>query len=86
VDVFLQKVATLATVVNDVPESGLTIRDPNDLPYLDLAICGQVEYLVSRDNDLLDLMNDPAFVGQNPQLRIVDPVTFLAETRPTATP
>ena len=86
VDIFLQKIAALSTVVNDVLESGLMIRDPNDLPYLNLAIAGNVDYLVSRDNDLLDLMNDPAFVGQYPRLRIVDPVAFLADTRPKTVP
>jgi putative PIN family toxin of toxin-antitoxin system len=86
VDILLQKIATLATVVDDVPECGLAIRDPDDLPYLNLAISENVDCIVSRDKDLLDLMNDPSFVGKYPHLRIVDPVEFLAETRPTTIP
>ncbi len=42
--------------------------------------------IVSRDNDLLDLLKDPRFVGKYPQLRILDPAGFLAATRPTTTP
>jgi putative PIN family toxin of toxin-antitoxin system len=84
VNIFLQKIATLATVVNDVPDVGLVIRDPDDLPYLNLAVSSNVAYIVSRDKDLLELMKDESFVGKFPQLRIVDPVAFLAAARSTA--
>jgi putative PIN family toxin of toxin-antitoxin system len=86
VDVFLQKIAALATVVGDVPDGGLVIRDPDDLPYLNLAIAGNVDCIVTRDNDLLDLMKDPSFVDKYPRLRISDPAAFLADARPTTTP
>ncbi len=85
VDILLQKVAALATVVDDVPDRGLVIRDPDDLPYLNLAIAGNVDCIVARDKDLLDLMRDPSFIVNHPQLRIVDPASFLADTRPTTT-
>lgn len=38
-------------------------------------------FLVSRDKDLLDLMNDPDFRGRFPDLSILDPVAFLQEIR-----
>jgi putative PIN family toxin of toxin-antitoxin system len=80
-DLFIQKVATLAVLVSEVPVSGIPIRDPNDLPYVNLAIVANVGYIVSRDNDLLDLMKDPLFLGSFPQLQITNPVAFLAFVR-----
>ena len=39
-------------------------RDPDDEPYLNLAIAVSADYLVTRDNDMLDLMHDAAFAAQ----------------------
>src|SRR5229473_3508330 len=55
VDRFLLKVATLANFVHDVPAVTQLPRDPDDEPYLNLAIAAQAAFLVSRDKDLLDL-------------------------------
>jgi len=57
-------------------------RDPDDEPYLNLAIEAGAEFLVTRDRDLLDLMRwdreeGRTFQRRFPQLRNVDPVTFL---------
>ena len=81
VDLFLEKVASLATLVPHVPSSEFTLRDPDDLPYFDLAVSERAEYLVSRDNDLLDLMTEAEFIARFSQLRIVDPVAFLGIAR-----
>ena len=59
-------------------------RDAKDEPYINLAIEVTADYLVSRDNDLLDLMNWNSEVGREFQkrcrfLKIVTPETFLAE-------
>jgi putative PIN family toxin of toxin-antitoxin system len=72
-----------ATLVADVPEVFHYPRDPNDEPYLNLAIAGGAHYLVSRDNDLLDLQDPQSEPGRElrrlaPQLTILDPVAFLA--------
>ena len=80
-DLFIQKVATLAVLVSDVPITAIPIRDPKDLPYLNLAIAANVGYIVSRDNDLLHLMKDPLFLELCPQLQITNPVAFLALVR-----
>ena len=57
-------------------------RDPKDEPQLNLAIEVQADYLISRDNDLLDLMNWNQAEGREFQkrfrwLRIVAPEEFL---------
>ena len=36
-------------------------RDRKDEPYLDLALSANARYLISRDKDLLDLMQDVQF-------------------------
>lgn len=52
-------------------------RDPKDEPYLNLAVESNARYLVSRDRDLLDLMQDVAFTSAHPDLTICDPAQFL---------
>lgn len=71
-----------ATVVDNPPAVFRLPRDPKDEPYLNLAIAVGARYLVSRDNDLLDLMTDEspeasAFRQQYPNLTVLDPVSFL---------
>ena len=57
-------------------------RDPKDEPYLNLACRSGAEFLVTRDDDLLDLVASSDNVGlalkqRFPSLRIVEPVRFL---------
>jgi predicted nucleic acid-binding protein len=73
-----------------VPDAFNFSRDPKDSKYLNLAIAGSAELVVSRDNDLLDLMRSTdaestAFRTAYPNIRIVDPVAFL-QTFPPAAP
>jgi putative PIN family toxin of toxin-antitoxin system len=86
VELFVQKLATMAVVVAEVPECGVPLRDPKDLPYLDLAVATNADYLVSRDNDLLDLESDREFVERHPHLRVVEPAAFLHVVRATPSP
>src|ERR1700687_4086361 len=58
---FMGNVESKAVVVADVPKVIPLERDPKDEPYLNLALAAQVSYLVTRDKDLLDLMNDESF-------------------------
>jgi len=53
-----------------------TLSDPK---YVNLALAAGAKYLVTRDQDLLDLMKDEAFYKQYPQLTILDSVAFLRE-------
>jgi putative PIN family toxin of toxin-antitoxin system len=57
-------------------------RDPQDEPFLNLAIEAEADFLISRDPDLLDLMKWDTEDGRDFQkrfrfLRIVTPVEFL---------
>jgi predicted nucleic acid-binding protein len=59
-----------------------------DEPYINLAIVAGASYLVSRDNDILDLSALSSLDGerlrhQAHQLQILNPVAFLAEIRST---
>jgi putative PIN family toxin of toxin-antitoxin system len=86
VDAFLADLASHATTLASVPKVFSLPRDPKDEPYIDLAVAAQARYLVSRDNDLLDLMNDAAFRQQFPDLTVIDPVALLRELAPTPEP
>lgn len=88
VDRFLAALEERTVVVSNVPRVYHFERDPKDEPYINLAIASKVSYLVSRDNDLLDLADASTPDGQRlrnqaPNLRILDPVAFLAEIRRT---
>lgn len=54
-------------------------RDPKDEPILNLAIQEQVDYLVTRDKDLLDLDRSSDFRLLYPYLRVVDPLIFVLQ-------
>lgn len=67
-----------ASIIEVNTSFGLCHRDPTDNIFVDCAILGRVQFLVSTDNDLID----------NPQLKralfeygieIVDPLRFLKE-------
>ena len=80
---FLADLASHATMLAAVPKVFPLPRDPKDEPYIDLAVAAQARYLVSRDNDLLDLMGDAAFRQQFPELTVIDPVALLRELAPS---
>lgn len=79
VEVFWDKVLSLATLLPDVPSRFRLERDPKDEKYIDLAIEVGAKYLVCRDKDLLDLMTDEHFRAQYPTLTILHPAAFLRE-------
>jgi putative PIN family toxin of toxin-antitoxin system len=73
----LARLARLATKVNDIPNVFTLPRDPDDEPYVNLALAAGANYLVTRDKDLLDLMRDPGFRAKHPHLTILNPVALL---------
>jgi putative PIN family toxin of toxin-antitoxin system len=81
---FAEQVRELAQIDDDVPAVHSLPRDPDDEPYLNLALTKQASFLVSRDKDLLSLMNDESFRQAHPDLTIVDPVEFLTQVRRAA--
>lgn len=71
----------------NVPKRFELPRDPDDEPYLNLAIDAGAQFLVTRDRDLLDWMRWDTEEGRNFQsrfreLRILDPMAFLREIEP----
>lgn len=84
VTAFVERLRKTAEIVESVPRRFIFTRDVDDEPYLNLSIEVQANYLVTRDNDLLDLMNLTTVDGTDfqkrfPFLRILDPVAFLRE-------
>ena len=73
----LRRLSQFATIIAVTPKVAPSIRDPKDEKYLDLAIAANAQYLVTRDNDLLDLMKDDGFRTGYPNLEILGPAGLL---------
>lgn len=79
---FVQRYETLALRFDPVPSYFRYERDPKDEHIINLAITAGANYIISRDNDLLDLMDETRKDGREfrarfPMLIILDPVAFL---------
>jgi uncharacterized protein len=87
VTTFLEGLRGRARMVADVPAVFHYARDPDDEHVLNLALAAKARYLVTRDKDLLDLMDESNPDGVEyrklvPELRILDPVAFLQVVNP----
>ena len=87
VDALITRVAEKGTIVETVPEHFSYVRDPRDEKYINLAIEVEADYIVSRDQDLLDLMTGYTdeckdFRRRFRSLKIVGPVEFLKAVEP----
>src|ERR1039457_2910133 len=85
-DRFLAALEKQAVLFPEVPRVFAYERDPKDEPYINLAIAAEASYLVSWDNDILDLADASRPDGgrlrlHSPHLRVLDPVSFLLEAR-----
>ena len=83
-EAFLEVIETTATILAGFPEPFVYQRDPDDAHYVNLAVAAGANLIVSRDKDLLDLRDSTKPVAADfqkrfPQLRILDPVSFLRE-------
>lgn len=83
---FFSRLRNISSELSAVPEHVALDRDAKDAPYLNLAIEGQAEYLVTRDKDLLDLRiaqeaGDPATARF--RFQIMNPAEFLSHIRLT---
>ena len=77
-------VAAIATNIINVPAVFTYDRDPDDAHYVNVALAADAKLVVSRDRDLLDLMDEKRqealdFKSRFPGLRILEPVQFLQE-------
>jgi putative PIN family toxin of toxin-antitoxin system len=84
VEALFERLTQHATLIRNVPKRFVYPRDPKDESYINLAVAMNADYLVSRDNDLLDLMKWEKEEGRKFQkrfrfLKIVTPEVFLAE-------
>lgn len=84
VEALFRRLDKNATIVTHVPRVFEFSRDPEDEPYLNLAIAANAAFLVSRDRDLLDLMTghdaeSKQFRQRFRFLKISDPPGFLKE-------
>ncbi len=78
----LQRLHAQAILIYNVPETFRYTRDPDDEIYVNLALVTNARYLVTYDNDLLDLARTETETARSvrhrfPHLQIVDPLTFL---------
>jgi predicted nucleic acid-binding protein len=77
VKTFVDTAVRQASMLSNVPHVFSYPRDPDDEPHVDLAVAVGATYLVSRDTNLLELMDDPDFRARFPSLTILDPVALL---------
>ena len=90
VDEVIAEISRQAHFVKMVPDLYQLERDPKDSKYINLALSAGARYLVTRDNDLLDLMNEALPTGAQfrlrfPHLAILHPAAFVAAIGPSAT-
>lgn len=83
-EAFLRDLTDDADFVSEVPEIFPYPRDPDDEPQINLAVASGARYLVTWDNDLLDLMDETTAAGSDfrqrfPHLRILNPVALLRQ-------
>jgi putative PIN family toxin of toxin-antitoxin system len=86
VELLIADLAKYVQPIDEVPARFTYPRDPDDAHYVDLAVAADAMLIVSRDNDLLDLMRDVAPAAMalraaHPNLRILTPPQFLSEVR-----
>lgn len=77
IEELLDRVARKAILIDPLPAHFQYERDPEDEHVINLAIEAKVEYLVSRDKDLLNFMDDVEFQAHYPDLMVLDPLAFL---------
>lgn len=86
VEAFLLRLRRSSQIIRKVPNRFSYSRDPDDEPYINLAIEVEADYIVSRDKDLLDLMT--AYTAEAKEfrqrfrpLKVIEPLEFLKEVR-----
>lgn len=80
----IENIERVAHYVAEVPERFRYDRDPDDAHYINLALSVRAQYVVSRDKDLLDLVDQRRaegrdFVNRFPMLRVIEPAELLTQ-------
>ena len=83
---FLERVQLCSVLTKVVPNLFTLDRDPKDAKYVNLAIAAGADFLVTRDNDLLELRKQgspllPTLEQLDLQCKIVDPFQMLSYLR-----
>lgn len=86
IETFIADVRLKAICLQNIPEEYRFDRDPKDSCYINLAIVAGAKFIVSRDNDLLDLMKPDKqaaneFQRRFPMLKIIQPYDLLTEVQ-----
>lgn len=84
IEAFIADIRLKSICLRNVPGEYSFERDPKDEQYINLAIVAGAKFIVSRDNDLLDLMKPGIreareFLRRYPMLKIVQPSDLLIE-------
>jgi len=87
VDALITRISEKGAIVDAVPQHFSYVRDPRDEKYINLAIEVEADYIVSRDQDLLDLMTGYTdeckdFRRRFRSLKTIGPVEFLKSVEP----
>ncbi len=82
VEAFLIDIKSKSEILENVSRAFQYLRDPKDEKYINLAVEVEADYIVSRDNVLLDLMtgydhSSKEFRQKFKKLKIVTPTDFL---------
>ena len=72
---------TYCSLVTEPEATFQLSRDNDDAKFIDFAAATGASYIVTRDRDLLGLMDDSEFCDKFPVLKIVTPVGFLEIVR-----
>lgn len=88
VEAFLLRLRSSSQLIRKIPRKFNYPRDPDDEPYINLAVEVGADYIVSRDNDLLDLMTAATneakeFRQRFRPLSVIQPLEFLNTVKKT---
>lgn len=86
VEALIADIAKYAVLISDVPATYTHPIDPDDSPYINLAIAAQARLIASRDAHLLNLMDEARAEGKDfrrrfPDIAVVTPGHLLHEIR-----
>ncbi len=82
IEKYLEQLAKKSVFIRSVPKKFTLSRDSDDESYINLAIESKADYIVTRDNDLLDLMtgfddDSKEFRQRFKALKVTEPIEFL---------